>query len=151
MRLESYSRKPLFVNAVQVTAENMEEVAAYFAEDGAKIEYEDNGNPYIHIAIKAVMSKRFSMAKVGDWIVLTTYAVRRNGEVQTKRSIRIFINKTFQREFELSKEAPNPDQMPLIDSVGSILYVNVDDPNGMGSVMSVTPDPNLAKEDEAIG
>lgn len=117
MQLKSFVRKPLYINAVQVTEENMEEVAEYFAEEGARIEVEDDGTRYIKIDVKIIVNRRLTMAKAGDWVTMSTVPVVRKGVVETKRSLRVFLDKAFKKEFETTTEPANPDQDQLDISV----------------------------------
>lgn len=113
MQLKSFVRKPLYINAVQVTDENMEEIVEYFSDQGARIEVEDDGTRYIKIDVKIIVNKRLTMAKVGDWVTMSTLPVVRNGKVETKTSLRVFLNKAFKKDFEATGENHSPDQESL--------------------------------------
>jgi hypothetical protein len=75
---ERYIRKPLYVDAVQVTAENMEEIAAWCqgpvrtvgSEDWGLGEYAE-GTKYVHVRVHNPRSPRQTKAFVGDWLLYT--------------------------------------------------------------------------------
>lgn len=82
---QRYVRKPLYVDAVQVTEENFEEVALWCQGDimnrnGGSIEKVDGEtsvitiNPndqYIHVRVVYPKTIRQTQAYVGDWILYT--------------------------------------------------------------------------------
>jgi hypothetical protein len=66
---ETYTRKPFVVEAVRVTEENREALAAWC--DGT-IEQVPNGSTYIQVKVARALSERQTRAFVGDWILKTT-------------------------------------------------------------------------------
>lgn len=67
MKTEKYVRKPFDVDAVQVTAENMEEVAKWCK---GKIETtEDTKLPFIRVDVPRVLTEKQTKAFVGDWVL----------------------------------------------------------------------------------
>lgn len=67
MKIEKFARKPFAVEAVQVTEENMEEVAAWCS---GEIRGGSNpSNAYIKVKIYHAINKRQTQAFVGDWVL----------------------------------------------------------------------------------
>ncbi len=94
---ERYVRKPLFVDAVQVTETNFETVARWcFGEigntDESPIDKDDDINPgkqYIHVRVHNPKNARQTKAFVGDWILYT------------ERGYKVYTAKAFQSNFDL--------------------------------------------------
>lgn len=68
---ERYQRNPLYVEAVQVEAENISELATWC--QGQLIESGDNAddNPFIKVRVHNPMHVRQTKAYVGDWLLYT--------------------------------------------------------------------------------
>lgn len=74
MNTEKYERKTYIVDAVQVTKENLEEIAAWCAgrveEQTLVHRNEDSpGRPYVRVPVMRPMNPRQTMAFVGDWVL----------------------------------------------------------------------------------
>src|SRR3954469_10262195 len=72
---QKYLRKPLYVDAVQVTEENMEEIAAWCqgdvrSNDGSDPEVSSYGK-YVHVRVHNPRSVRQTRAFASDWILYT--------------------------------------------------------------------------------
>lgn len=68
MELKKYTSAPIIVDAVQVTAENMKEVAAW-CEGVIKSETLKKGpTPYISVNVLRPSTARQAKAYVGDWV-----------------------------------------------------------------------------------
>lgn len=65
METEKYLRKPFEVEAVQVTAENIDEVAQWCKGEVK----EQNGNKYIKVEVARTLNEKQTMAFIGDWIL----------------------------------------------------------------------------------
>lgn len=90
---QKYVRKPLLVDAVQVTADNFAEIAAWCqgtitASDGSQVHTLDPSTQYIHVRVHNPVNVRQSKAFVGDWILYTD------------RGYKIYTNKAFKGSFE---------------------------------------------------
>lgn len=74
MQTAKYARKPFDVEAVQVTADNLEEIVKWCG--GTLVENSEN-DLHIKVDVKNAMNDRQAMAFVGDWILLagTSYKV----------------------------------------------------------------------------
>lgn len=81
---EKYVRKPLFVDAVQVTSENFLDVARWsFGEiknkDESPVDFSkgpDPENQYIQVRVTNPKNSRQSKAYVGDWILYTIHGFK---------------------------------------------------------------------------
>lgn len=84
-----YVRKPLFVDAAQVTEENFEEMAMYCQGD-IKPQGEGDHGSYIHVRVHSPKNPRQTKAFVGDWILYTD------------RGYKVYTDKAFQASFDLA-------------------------------------------------
>jgi hypothetical protein len=99
-----YVRKPLFVDAVQVTEENFEDIARWcFGDvnniDETPVDRSTDVQPtkqYIHVRVHNPKNQRQTKAFVGDWILYT------------ERGYKVYTTKAFQANFDLVEEA-KPD------------------------------------------
>jgi hypothetical protein len=96
-----FVRKPLYVEAVQVTAENFEEVIKWCQgdvgfQDGSDtkplrdVETIDPSKQFIRIRVHNPQSQRQTKAFVGDWILYT------------ERGYKIYTEKAFKENFDLA-------------------------------------------------
>jgi len=73
MKTQRYARKAFFVDAIQVTEENMEEIAAWCQGDVRVVEIAtpdaELGEKYVHVRVHRPMSEKQTMAFVGDWVL----------------------------------------------------------------------------------
>lgn len=61
-----YARKPFFVDAVQVTAENISEVAKWCNGD---VRTDNTGAKYVKVRVHMPKNPRQTQAFVGDWVL----------------------------------------------------------------------------------
>lgn len=72
-----YVRKPLIVDAVQVTADNFEELANWCQgsivnnDKSEPVDVVDPSSQHIHVRVHNPRSERQTKAFVGDWILYT--------------------------------------------------------------------------------
>ena len=69
MQTTKYVRKTFYVDAVQVTAENMPDAAQWC--DG-EINFDEEGNPatsFIKVRVKRPVNAKQTQAYIGDWIL----------------------------------------------------------------------------------
>ena len=93
---EKYVRKPLYVDAVQVTDENFMDIARWcFGEiknkDESPVDYSkgpDPENQYVHVRVTNPKNPRQTKAFVGDWILYTD------------RGYKVYTTKAFLASFE---------------------------------------------------
>jgi hypothetical protein len=93
---ERYIRKPLYVDAVQVTEENMEEIAAWCQGDMRVLGAEDwtmgdeamVGSKYVHVRVHSPRSPRQTKAFAGDWILYT------------ERGYKVYTTRAFEASFD---------------------------------------------------
>lgn len=67
MNLTNYTRRPFDVDAIQVTADNLEEVASLCGGNTSDIPY--GRDRIIRVPVKNPQTRRHSEARVGDWVV----------------------------------------------------------------------------------
>lgn len=65
LETKKYARKPFSVDAVQITADNMEEVASW-AQGEVR---EENGVKYVHVRVHRPLNERQTKGYVGDWVL----------------------------------------------------------------------------------
>jgi hypothetical protein len=102
-----YARKPLLVDAVQVTAENFAEIAAWCqgtitSSDGSQVSTIDPSTQYIHVRVHNPVNTRQSKAFCGDWILYTD------------RGYKIYTNKAFKGAFTPYDPEPLHEVTPHI-------------------------------------
>lgn len=104
IKTEKYVRKPLYVDAVRVTAENFEEILGWCQGDlgfidgritDAPISDVDPETQYIRIRVHNPQSPRQTRAFVGDWILYT------------EKGYKIYTEKAFTENFLLASENPS--------------------------------------------
>jgi hypothetical protein len=109
---ERYVRKPLYVEAVQVTSENFLDVARWcFGEiknkDETPVDYSkgpDPENQFIAVRVTNPKNPRQSKAYVGDWILYTTHGYK------------VYTTKAFHASFvKVEGEDSNPDHPFVAD------------------------------------
>jgi hypothetical protein len=93
---KSYVRKPVIVEAVQVTDQNMGWVNDWCS--GTIILGE--GKPYIHVEVKRPLYDRQKQAYVGDWVL------------KTETGFRIYTDRAFKNSFD-------PERRPVAPKVSS--------------------------------
>ena len=98
MQITKYVRKPFEVDAVQVAAENIDEVAKWCQ---GEVHFENPGvlgaepptNPFIKVHVARALNDRQTRAMVGDWVL---YA---------GTGFKVYTNKAFTKSFEVSQGA----------------------------------------------
>lgn len=89
IKTKKYQRKPVIVDAVQVSQRNFNEVAEWCMGDIQT----DGTQQYIRVRVHTPRSARQSMAFVGDWILYT------------EQGYKIYSNRSFHNTFdEVEKE-----------------------------------------------
>lgn len=111
-----FARKPFYVDAVQVTAENIEQVAAWCSGD---VRTEENNSKYIKVRVARPMNERQTKAYIGDWVlyagtgykVYTNKAFVANFDQQGQETK---IHSTPQEELHVADPTPTDlvDQLP---------------------------------------
>lgn len=82
---EKYVRKPLHVDAVQVTVDNIEEIAAWCQ---GELVLDPNSAHYVRVRVHNPKNVRQTRAFVGDWILYTD------------RGYKVYTGKAFHGSFE---------------------------------------------------
>jgi hypothetical protein len=94
IQTEKYARKPFYVDAVQVTRENIEEVAKWCMGDIRTQEQgpENESDLYIKVRVYRPLTPRQTQAFPGDWVL---YA---------GTGYKVFTDKAFRQSFERPAE-----------------------------------------------
>lgn len=93
-----YVRKPFEVEAVQVTTENMTDVADWC--DG-NIRHTAENAPFVKVEVHKPLTSRQTRAFVGDWVLFAN------------RGFKVYTDKAFQSSFQLAEgetETPAGDR-----------------------------------------
>lgn len=103
MRIETskFVRKPVLVDAVRVTAENMKEVAFWCNGDIVHTIINPGGKAenvaYIQVRVMNPISERQSKAYIGDWVLYSTTGYK------------AFTDKAFRKSFDPAAEVVEKD------------------------------------------
>jgi hypothetical protein len=84
LAVQRYTHVPLYVQGVQITAENMAEVASWCA---GSLQTDNEKKQYIKVATIRPLRERQTMAYVGDWVL------------KTEVGLKVYTNKAFTRGF----------------------------------------------------
>jgi len=84
LAIQRYTHVPLYVNAVQITAENLEAVASWC---GGSIQTDVDTRKYVKVATIRPLRERQTQAYVGDWVL------------KTEVGLKVYTNKAFTRGF----------------------------------------------------
>lgn len=106
-----YVRKPLYVDAVQVTEENFADIARWCFGEVQNIDESpvDRSKPleptkqFIHVRVHNPNPKnpRQTQAYVGDWILYT------------ERGYKVYTTKAFTANFDLVEDAPEENEVQV--------------------------------------
>lgn len=91
MDIQKFDRRPLSVEGVQVTNENITEVALWC---GGEILADAHGRPYIHVDVKHPIGERQTKAFIRDWVLSSS-----NG-------FKVFTEKALPKSFIRVDEEP---------------------------------------------
>lgn len=94
IKTKSFLRKPFEVEAVEVTAENMADVAKWCRGQLRKSAGPGGRNPqkYIKVNVKRALNDRQTMAYVGDWVTVATN--------QKVKAFKVYTPKAFTETFD---------------------------------------------------
>lgn len=101
IQTQQYVKKPLYVDAVQVTEENFRELTRWCQgsikkADGSPLGPEEEPNPlacYIHVRVHSPRTLRQTRAFVGDWLLYTD------------RGYKVYNDAAFAASFVLAESA----------------------------------------------
>lgn len=91
MQTVKYVRKTFFVDAVQVTADNMEDVAQWCQ---GEVREEEDGTRYIHVRVHRPLNERQTKAYANDWVL---YA---------GTGYKVYTTKAFSSSFDKCQDVP---------------------------------------------
>lgn len=96
---QQYVRKPFYIDAVQVTEENLKEVAQWCMGD-IRTEVREKGEvTYIKVRVHRPLNERQTKAYVGDWVL---YA---------NKGFKVYTGQAFEKNFEKTDAQPQ-DSLP---------------------------------------
>lgn len=106
---KKFLRKPFEVEAVEVTAENIEDVARWCRGQMRKSVGPAGRNVqrYIKVNVKRPLNERQTMAYVGDWVVAATDQNIRGFKVYTPKAFSQSFNETVEHMFETLERMDN--------------------------------------------
>ena len=93
MEIKNFSRKSFDVEGVQVTHENMHEVAEWC---GGRLLQENDGvqdSAFIKVNVRHPLNKRQTKAYVGDWVL------------KTARGFKVYTNEALEKNFDGGQSA----------------------------------------------
>lgn len=101
IKTEGYSRKPFHVEAVQVTAENIEEVAAWCSGEirtGKKVVRDEDNKiierkevTFVKVSVHRPLNERQTKGYLGDWVLLSS------------SGFKVYTERAFEKAFEVDK------------------------------------------------
>lgn len=94
-----YATAQRLVTAVQVTEENMVELAGWAKGDVKTEQHGDKTVPYVKINVQRMSNPRFGKAYVGDWLV---------GMGKAKMTFRVYSNDAFHNSFDSLYDTGTP-------------------------------------------
>lgn len=99
---KKFLRKPFEVEAVEVTADNIEDVATWCRGQLRKSAGPGGRNTqrYIKVNVKRPLNERQTMAYVGDWVVLATDQNVKGFKVYTPKAFSQSFDETVEHMFE---------------------------------------------------
>lgn len=104
MRLKTskYTRKPFEVEAIQVTADNMEQVSKWCRGQLRRSAGPGGRNPqrYIKVPVKRFLNDRQTQAYVGDWVVTALEEGTKGFKVYTPKAFTRTFDEIVQHMFE---------------------------------------------------
>lgn len=87
---EKYIRKSFTVDAVQVTEENLEEVAKWAQ---GEVLVSERGDNYVRVRVHNPLTERQTRAFPGDWVLYAS------------KGYKVYTQKAFERSFEKQSES----------------------------------------------
>lgn len=119
IKTEGYSRKPFHVDAVQITAENMEEVAAWCAGEiriGKKVVRDDNNKivertdvSFVKVDVHRPLNERQTKGHLGDWVLLSSAGYK------------VYTERAFSKAFEVENDGLElPQTYPNEEALGQL-------------------------------
>lgn len=106
---QKFVRKPMIVDAVEVTSENFAELAAWCQ---GEMVTEENGAQHIHVRVHNPKNPRQTKAYVGDWILYT----ERGYKVYTTKAFVASFDPVGEQSSQLAfEESPDEVVEPVMD------------------------------------
>lgn len=106
MDTQRFVRKPFYVDAIRITADNQAEVATWCGGEIQTQEKLPAPVQFIKLDVKQAQNERQTRAYVGDWIL------------QTNGNFRIYVHRAFLNAFDPDR----PAQEVALERVGCYLF-----------------------------
>lgn len=84
--VQKYVSVPIEVEAVEVTAENLEDIAVWCNGELRTASIDENPVTYIKVPVKRPRTERQTKAFVGDWILKTPIAIKVYNPIAFKKN-----------------------------------------------------------------
>lgn len=108
MKIVKFARKPFVVEAVQVTEENMAEVAAW---SGGEVKANKTPkNAYIKLEVYHAINKRQTQAFIGDWVL------------KMGKGFKVYLEPAMQKTF-------TPVDAEVQDRLSDAIHIEIDPVN----------------------
>jgi hypothetical protein len=108
LKTEKFERVPFTIDAVQVTSENMEEVAKWCKGEVKTETFKGRKATFIEVDVSRPMTERQKKAMVGDWVLFAG------------RGYKCYTNKAFNECFRRPStpviHVDNPNQQSLLSA-----------------------------------
>lgn len=108
LQVKRYMRKPLYVEAVQITAKNMRQVAEWC---GGTVEQDGQAKSYIKVDVLKPVSPKLGMGYVGQWVLQTTQGAK----IYNDRPFKDSFIEVLEEEPIIVAEAMTPAEKLLTD------------------------------------
>jgi hypothetical protein len=117
LTIQRYVHTPLYVNAVQVTPDNMQQVANWCG--GQILNQPADNRPYILVEVVRPLKSRQGQAFAGDWVL------------ETAVGWKVYFDKAFKRDYmpalmsnditlEDNSESQSSDGLPSVSNEGNV-------------------------------
>jgi hypothetical protein len=100
--IEEYTRKPFNIEAVQVTRENMEEVAKWC---GGVVQLDAKNKRYIKVDVNLPLTEKQTKAYLDDWVL--------KSDNRGKGRFKVYTHKAFVHCFDKIEKDFQQDELPL--------------------------------------
>lgn len=113
IQAEKYARKPFIVDAVQVTADNLAEVA-HWVQGDVRTERDENNQPaqYVHVRVHRALNERQTKAFVGDWVLYAGTGYKVYTEKAFKSTFEPATGEVVDAAAQAEKMQPAADLLP---------------------------------------
>lgn len=127
METTTFSRKPFEVDAVQVTEENIQEVAAWCRGKIQHAERKGTVEPYIKVQTHRPLNEKQTMAFIGDWIL------------QAETGFKVYTDQAMQNSFQEQPKHRNVFEDNAEETHAAVQEILAEEPEPVGEVPELPP------------